>query len=175
MMKFKTKFDTIGKFVFQPRSDKPSLTDESFKQECDIEFIISNFVQRGIEPPQHQVDYGKQITGADFMSAMETVAECKSVFESLSATEKERFDNSVTKFLDFVSDSSNLRESYEKGYINPDTVDISDIYPERFIRDNAGPNISSSFDSHELPVHGPALPTVNEGQNGPAVGSSNPT
>lgn len=136
MLKFKTKYDTIGKTLYQSKSDKPSLTDESYKQECDIDFIISNFVQRGIEPPQHQIDYGKQYTSDDFANAMQTVAECKTAYECLPATEKEKFNNSVTNYLDFISDPKNLKESYEKGYINPDSVNIADVYPERFIKED---------------------------------------
>lgn len=130
--KFKSKYDTIGKIVFDPVSDEPSLTDESFKQECDIDFIISNFVQRGINPPEHQVQYGKQFTSEDFVRSMETVAECKSAFEELPAIEKEKFNNSVTNFLDFVSNPENLRYSYEHGYIDPMSVSEADVYPERF-------------------------------------------
>lgn len=166
-MKFKTKYETIGKTIFQPKSDKPSLTDESYKQECDIDFIISNFVQRGIEPPEHQVDYGKQYTSEDFIKSMEMVAEVKSAYECLPAIEKERFNNSVTNYLDFISDPKNLKESYEKGYINPDSVDVSDIYPDRFrkeilFNENVTSNPPTSVVNDTILSKDVTSPTVNE-------------
>ncbi len=166
-MKFVTKYQTIGKVLSQPVSDKPSLTDESFKQECDIDFIISNFVQRGIEPPQHQVQYGKQFTSDDFIHSMDVVAECKSQFESLPAVEKEKFNNSVTNFLDFVSDPKNLKDSYEKGYIDPNSVDIADVYPERFKKENYGIDNTSTNDV--------VKPSVNNAGMPDSSGSENPT
>lgn len=142
-MKFKDKYSFIGNVVYESVSDKPSLTDESFKKECDIDFIISNFVQRGIEPPQHQIEYGKQFTSEDYMHSMNVLSECKSAYEALPAIEKERFNNSVTNFLDFVSNPDNLRESYEKGYIDPSSVNVSDVYPERYI-DSFNKNTSAT-------------------------------
>ncbi len=179
-MKFKTKYETIGRTIFQPKSEKPSLTDESFKQECDIDFIISNYVQRGIEPPVHSVDYGKQYTSEDFLKSMDMVSEVKSAFETLPAIEKERFNNSVTNYLDFISDPKNLRESYEKGYINRDTVDVSDVYPERYKKEDlfkenvtstpSNPGVNFATNSNDV-----TLPTVNEGLKTPPSVPSSPT
>lgn len=157
-MKFVTKYSTIGNVVYQPKSDKPSLTDESFKQECDIDFIISNFVQRGIEPPTTQAQYGKQFTSDDFVKALDTVTECKSMYECLPASEKERFNNSVTNFLDFIGDPKNLRVSYEKGYIDPQSVNIEDVYPERFRKEDNNINSTNVVTNLNNPTGNVVMP-----------------
>lgn len=170
-MKFVNKYQTIGKIYSEPVSDKPSLTDESFKQECDIDFIISNFVQRGIEPPEHQVQYGKQFTSADFEKSLATITECKSAFECLPAIEKEKFNNSVTNFLDFVSNPANLKVSYEKGYIDPQSVNIEDVYPERFKKENYSVDTDVHVSSDKVTGNNAGMPAT-AGSENPA--QSNP-
>lgn len=165
---FQTKYQTIGTTLYEPESKLPSLTDESFKQECDIDFIISNFVQRGINPPEHQVQYGKQYTSDDFINGMNIVAECKSAFEELPAIEKERFNNSVSNFLEFIANPDNLRESYEKGYIDPTSVDIADVYPERFIKENTSVNNTNVSGSSSSTSNTDVLPGSQTGSDNPA-------
>lgn len=166
-MKFVNKYQTIGKIYSEPVSEKPSLTDESFKQECDIDFIISNFVQRGIEPPEHQVQYGKQFTSADFEKSLATITECKSAFECLPAIEKEKFNNSVTNFLDFISNPVNLKVSYEKGYIDPQSVNIEDVYPERFVKENYSVDSNGRVSYPTVTLKDTGMPAT--------AGSENPT
>lgn len=108
----------------------PSATDQQYKQSCDINFIVNQYVKQGIPIPQQQVSYADLTSVEDYESALLTVAEYKSAFESLPATERERFHGDVTEFLSFISNPDNLKESVNKNYVDPNTVDKSLFNPQ---------------------------------------------
>ena len=129
MAKFLTQYSTKKKVAITFK--EPSLTDQSYKDDCDLGFIIVNYVSKGIPLPQSTMNYQDCTTVQDFESAMQLVAEAKSNFEQLPSKDRDRF-GSVENYLDFISRSENLKESYEKGYIDPSTVDLKDVYPETY-------------------------------------------
>lgn len=112
-------------------NEEPSLTDESFKQECDLGFILETYAKTGHELPQSTMNYVDCTTVSQFEDAMQLVAEANSNFECLPAKERDRF-KTVENYLAFICDANNLKESYEKGYIDPSSVDLADVYPEQF-------------------------------------------
>lgn len=129
MPKFRTQFSTslsVGKTF-----SKPSLTDQSYRQECDIGFMIENYKVNKVPLPTVSVQYGNSPSADDFMKANEMVAELKTQFESLPSSERDRF-GTVQNYLQFIGNPANLKESYEKGLIDPNSVDLRDVYPERF-------------------------------------------
>lgn len=128
-MKFKNRYSDskdIGKYF-----TKPSITDQQFKQECDIGFIVENYAKLGKTFDNTNINYVDCTTVQDYQDAMYTVANAKSNFESLPSKDRDRF-KTVENYLDFISKHENLKESYEKGYIDRSSVDLSDVYPERF-------------------------------------------
>lgn len=128
-MKFLSRYSNsrdIGKKFL-----KPSLTDQQFKQECDVGYIVENYARLGKPFDQTGASYIDCTTVQDYQEAMYTVAHAKSNFESLPSKERDRF-KTVENYLEFISDNANLKESYEKGYIDRNSVDISDVYPEKF-------------------------------------------
>lgn len=132
-MNFATPFNGLNRQIVES-NDQPSLTDQSFKQECDIGYIIKTCAKTGQPLPASPMSYVDCTSVQDFQSAMDTVAQCKSAFASLSSADRDRF-GTVENYLDFISRSENLKESYEKGYIDPNSVDIKDIYPERYFKE----------------------------------------
>lgn len=129
MAKFFTPYTTTKKVVVDFK--EPSLTDQSYKDECDLGFIIENYVSKGIPLPQSTMNYQDCTTVQDYQSAMMLVAEAKSNFEQLPSKDRDQF-GTVENYLEFISKAENLKTSYEKGYIDPSTVDLMDVYPERY-------------------------------------------
>lgn len=128
-MKFKTPYANLSRHSLL--FEGCSLTEQDHKDECDIGKIIESYVRTGQLPSQSQPSYLDCTQVQDYESAQYLIAEVNSQFNSLPAVDRERFVN-VKNFLNFVSDPANLRECYEKNYINRDTVDISKVYPERY-------------------------------------------
>lgn len=149
-MKFKTAYDRPKK-VSQTFL-KPSLTDQQFKQECDIGFIVENYAKLGKSFENTNANYFDCTQVQDYQSAQLLVAECKSNFEMLPSKDRDRF-KTVENYLEFISNQANLKESYEKGYIDRSTVDIADVYPERYKvskEEQISPSVNSSTDNSAI-------------------------
>lgn len=101
----------------------PSLTKQSFKDECDINHILKRFLKTGILDftNKNQARYG-DTTGMEYTQAMQTVAAAKSLFNELPAPLRARFENEPAKFLDFVQDDKNRDEARELGLLKPEAA-----------------------------------------------------
>lgn len=129
-MKFPTFFNQT-----QPRpilvQEKPSMTDQDKKQECDLNFIIQNYVRQGKELPYAHAQYGdiSRLSLKDYQDAMLLTAEMKSNFEELPAKEREKFHNNVSEYVDYISNYNNLRDCLDRKLIDIESVpgDVLDI------------------------------------------------
>lgn len=113
-------------------------TQQNFKDECDINVIMSRYQQTGALPPNlNPLDpQFLDATGFDFDLAMNLVAEASSAFEELPSAIRARFHHDPGEFLDFVTNPKNraemaemglLREKPEwaKGVTTPDTIALN--------------------------------------------------
>lgn len=98
--------------------DKP-LTQQSAKDECDINLIVER-AKRGaiIEPRPEAPMYG------DFSEIPKDLREClviarraDELFMSLDANIRRRFDNDPALMLDFLNDSKNRDEAISLGLV----------------------------------------------------------
>lgn len=129
-MKFNTFYGTHNTVIRE--ETEPSMTDQQYKESCDINFIVNQYVKQGIPIPQSPVSYADLTSVEDYENSLMVVSQYKTAFELLPAEDRERFDGKVENYLAFICDSNNLRESYEKGYIDPSSVTEEMVYPERF-------------------------------------------
>lgn len=106
--------------------EKPSLTQQHFKDECDINNIIERFTRTGLLPqyPGEDMQYGDYTTSVDYHEAMTIVAQAKQQFEALPSSVRDKFDNDPAKMLDFVSKKENIEESVRLGLLNREALEI---------------------------------------------------
>lgn len=109
---------------------EPSLTDDSFQDECDIGFIIENYLKTGQEPSQVQGTFIDCVSVSDYQTAQSVVAQAKSDFECLPSKIRDEF-KTVENYLEFISKEDNLKTSIERGLLQPTTQDLAKIYPEK--------------------------------------------
>lgn len=142
-MKFNTQFTTKNDVLYS--SELPSMTDQSLEPECNISKIIQNCLRTGQPLPQQSVSYADltNSTIRDYQDALITVSNFRNAFEGLPAVERDKFGN-VENYIKFISNPENLKESYEKGFIDRSTVDLHAIYPERYQSISGLDNGSSS-------------------------------
>ena len=98
----------------------PGRTKQSFKAECDINNIMKRYQQSGVI--QHLKEGEPQFvdaTGYDYQSAMQIVAQARSMFEQLPAHTRARFENNPAKLLDFAHDPANIQEAVQMGLVDP--------------------------------------------------------
>lgn len=100
---------------------KPSLTKQSFKDECDINMIMKRFKkvcgQDFLNKYQGYVNgqFGDFSNVCDYRSALDQIAQAKAVFGALPAKVRARFENDAAQFLDFCHDPKNMDEMVSLG------------------------------------------------------------
>jgi len=98
-------------------------TKQSFKDECDINILMSRYLSTGELPVLNQAaPQYLDVTGHDYQEAMQFVAGAKTLFNELPASLRNRFDNDPALFLDFCSDSRNRVEMAQMGLLKEEVA-----------------------------------------------------
>nr|UXQ88122.1 MAG: internal scaffolding protein [Microvirus sp.] len=95
---------------------KPSMTKQSFKDECNINKIMEKFQKSGAisHYAKHAPTYG-DATHTELHDALNIVADANTMFEELPSSIRAKFQNNPEQFLEFVQDPKNLAEMRELG------------------------------------------------------------
>ena len=106
---------------------EPTLAQQSFKEESDINYILERFNVTGELPVRSaEPRYGDFLDSpVDYKSALDVVMNAQSSFNALPARVRARFDNDPMKFVDFVSDDKNRDEAYELGLLDAAAAAVS--------------------------------------------------
>lgn len=110
-------------------SSKPSLTQQEFKESCDINNILAKFsVQAqalGVDPsllmPQDQGTYGDFSNLDDFQTAQNKIAFLNDQFSNLPSNVRRKFGDDLNVFIGAISDPSRVDELGELGVWNKDS------------------------------------------------------
>lgn len=99
---------------------EPSMTKQSFKDECDINKLMDKYQKTGMinHVNKHQPTYA-EYDAIDFTQAMQTIAEGQSMFEELPSQARKNFDNDPAKFMEFVNNPDNADKLVEYGLAYP--------------------------------------------------------
>lgn len=108
----------------------PSLTQQNFKDEVDINVLLERFRVTG-QMPQGVVlpTYGDFTGLSDYRTALDAVNRARDSFMMLPANLRARFGNDPQAFLDFVSDESNRAEAEKLGLVSAKQKGASDSSP----------------------------------------------
>jgi phage internal scaffolding protein len=104
---------------FVTKLEGASKTMQSFKDECDINVIMSRYQKTGIidHVSRYQGSYEDVTEFFDYRDSLDRVRAADLAFSTLPSSIRLRFDNSPAAFLDFVSDASNQDEMRKMGLI----------------------------------------------------------
>lgn len=95
-----------------------SVTQEQFKEECDINTIVKRFGLTGEMPQNLRLPVSGDFTGiTDFHSAMNLVVEAQEGFMSLPAEMRQRFNHDPGQLLAFLADEGNRDEAIKLGLV----------------------------------------------------------
>jgi phage internal scaffolding protein len=96
-----------------------SKTDQSFKDECDINKIMSRYLKTGeFAHVNHNKPVYIDCPSVDYLQALEVVGEAGEAFDAMPADIRDRFKNDPTELLRFLEDNSNYEEAVDLGLIN---------------------------------------------------------
>lgn len=113
--KFRTRFDA----AFVPTGlscGEPSLAQQNFKDEVDINYILEKFKVTGQVPQGVRLpEYGDFTGITNYRQAMDAVLTAREEFLQVPAKIRERFGHSPQAFLDFCSDPANKDELVKMG------------------------------------------------------------
>lgn len=89
---------------------------QSFKDECDINRIMAKYQRSGVITwlNSAEAQYG-DMTGFDFLEAMNVVAKGNEAFAALPSSIRKRFSNDPAEFLQFMADPENTAEAIKLG------------------------------------------------------------
>lgn len=95
------------------------VTQQQFKEECDINEIVRRFGLTGQLPDGIGMPQSGDFTGiTDFQSAMEVVRRSQEAFMELPADIRARFANDPQRVLEFLADDSNRDEAIKLGIVS---------------------------------------------------------
>lgn len=95
-------------------------TQQNFKDDCDINRMVTTFAKTGIIPgadiPAMEFKFDEVF---DYQSAMNALIEADKAFMSLPSSTREFFHNDPQAMITFLSDSKNRDRAIELGLVNP--------------------------------------------------------
>ena len=119
-MQFRTRFDpAVSPSVF---FSEPSLTDQSQKRDCDVNYILAKFRETGtlsdpLHPSSRQPLFGDFTDVPDYQGALDLIAQADDAFMQLPAKVRAKFANNPQEIFDFLKDEKNRDEAVELGLI----------------------------------------------------------
>lgn len=101
------------------KCEDPSLTQQQFKDDVDINVLLEKFKITGVMPQGVRLpEYGDFTGVTDFRSAQDAILRAKNAFMELPAQLRAKFDNDPQKLMDFVADPANKDEAIKLGLFN---------------------------------------------------------
>nr|UXQ87923.1 MAG: internal scaffolding protein [Microvirus sp.] len=133
----------------------PSRTKQSFKNECDIQNILQQFVKTGLvthisSRAPHYADY---IGVPEFQEAQNSIAAAQTAFDSLPSHIRRRFGNDPSQFLEFVHNPDNSQEIIKMG-LGPSKLPLETAIDEAALKEPA-PSPKSSPKVSKEPTTAP--------------------
>lgn len=102
-------------------NEEPSKTDPSWKDECDANNIMANYIKTGQirHLAKAQGLYADVSEIPDLGTALDQVTKAQFAFDSLPSDLRSRFGNSPISFIQFLQDDKNKDEAIKLGIIKP--------------------------------------------------------
>lgn len=98
-------------------------TDQSFKDESDINTIMARYQSTGEMPVLNEMQgQWLDVTEMDFQAHMDFIIEAQGIFDSLPSDLRDRFGNDPGAFLGFCSDEANRPEMAKLGLLNEEAT-----------------------------------------------------
>jgi len=101
-------------------NDEPTLTQQQFAAECDVNNIMKKYEQTGelYHVNRRQGVYADMAGFGEYRDMLHAVMDAKDRFESLPAEVRKRFGNDPGNLIDFLSDSKNTDEAISLGLVD---------------------------------------------------------
>lgn len=158
MVEFYTRYNAPKSPVAD--SSKPSLSQQEFKESCDINNILAKFAVQaqalGVEPsqlmPQDQGTYGDFSNLDDFQTAQNKIAFLNDQFSNLPSNVRRKFGDDLNTFIGAISDPNRIDELGELGVWNKDSYLEFKRQRDELLKKNNPTNADKIAPSEKQPV-----------------------
>lgn len=103
--------------------DEPSRTQQHFKTEADIDFILKKYSQTGflVDPmtPRRAAQFGDFTSGYDFRGHQQKIVQLKELFDALPSSVRSTFGNDPFRFAEYASKDENRSQLEQWGLLDP--------------------------------------------------------
>lgn len=117
MPKFKTAYDrdSVEGITF----DEPSMAQQHFKDECDVNNILRKYQSTGLvtHVANGIPSYGDFSSVLEYQQAQNILIEAQDAFEALPASLRKRFNNDPAVMLEFIENPDNREEAEKLGLV----------------------------------------------------------
>lgn len=104
--------------------EEPSLAQQHFKDECDINNILRQFNITGLLPEAPLSPRYGDFTGiVDYHTALNAVIAAEDGFMTLPAELRAKFDNDPENLINFLNDESNKDEAVKLGLVDQKLIE----------------------------------------------------
>lgn len=116
---------TNGRTRLRPRLvkkfSKPSLCQQQFAAECNINTIMKKYKKTGIieHVNRYKAEYNNFIGYPDYHEAQNQILAAHEMFMTLPSSIRERFSNNAESFLAFAQNTDNIDEMRSLGLAEP--------------------------------------------------------
>lgn len=106
-----------GRLVVETVNTEPTMTDQQWKDDCDVNKIVKKYQNTGefLHRTQKVGRYGDFSEIQDYHGMLDTVLKAQDAFMTLPAEVRARFRNDPGYLLDFLHDPKNLDEAVKLG------------------------------------------------------------
>lgn len=106
-----------------------SLTRQSDKDACDINFIVNNFLKNNVltHVNPSSPNYGDFSDYGDLRSSLEKLSNVEEFFSNLPSSIRYKFGNDFVNFYEFASDPSNRDELVSMGLVPTSNVENNSV------------------------------------------------
>lgn len=158
MVEFYTRYNAPKSPIAD--SSNPSLTQQEFKESCDINNILAKFsVQAqalGVDPsqlmPQDQGTYGDFSNLDDFQTAQNKIAFLNDQFSNLPSNVRRIFGDDLNTFIGALSDPNRIDELGELGVWNKESYLEFKRQRDQLLEQNSPSNADKISVSEKQPV-----------------------
>lgn len=114
---FKTRYENHDESDYGITFSEPSLTQQQFKDETDINNIVNGMARNGVMP-QYMAGtpiYGDFTDAGDYQEALNLVMHAREQFDALPSGVREKFMNDPARFYEFANNPKNEEALVDMG------------------------------------------------------------